>query len=344
MKSDRNSLILIAGTRKIKYRLNSIMTSTKDFTIIIPGVSFSDVKKCVNNIRKYYKKIKIIVCLNKTNLKKNKDKNLKIILTKNKSIGQKRNIAINAVKSKYLAFIDSDAYPAKNWIESTFKFVNKKKIGIISGPHIDPPNQNNFQKLIGVIKKSFLITMQPKLQKHTTENKQYVDFLPSCNWILSRKFFNSLNQMDGNMLRNEDWDFAYKMKKKKFKLLYSPKTVIYHENGTLSHFIKKRFIYGFYMWPILTKLNFRNYFFFLPLFFTIFLISFPLVFLLDKYLLFYSSILMLYFFVIVVEAISLWLNNKSENIIKILILLMVANISPGFGILLGLFNFFIKKV
>ena len=34
MKSDRNSLILIAGTRKIKYRLNSIMTSTKDFTII----------------------------------------------------------------------------------------------------------------------------------------------------------------------------------------------------------------------------------------------------------------------------------------------------------------------
>ena len=53
---------------------------------------------------------------------------------------------------------------------------------------------------------------------------------------------------------------------------------------------------------------------------------------------------MLYFFVIVVEAISLWLNNKSENIIKILILLMAANISPGFGILLGLFNFLIKKV
>ena len=38
------------------------------------------------------------------------------------------------------------------------------------------------------------------------------------------------------------------------------------------------------------------------------------------------------------------LNNKSENIIKILILLMTANISPGFGILLGLFNFIIKKV
>ena len=85
------------------------MISIKDFTIIIPCISFKDVKKCIKNIRKYYKKIKIIVCLNKVHLKKNRDKNLKIICIKNKSIGEKRNIAVNASKSKYLAFIDSDA-------------------------------------------------------------------------------------------------------------------------------------------------------------------------------------------------------------------------------------------
>ena len=57
--------------------------------------------------------------------------------------------------------------------------------------------------------------MLPKLQKSNTEKKQYVSFLPSVNWILSKKFDNSLNQMDSKMLRNEDWDFAYRMKKKK---------------------------------------------------------------------------------------------------------------------------------
>ena len=150
--------------------------------------------------------------------------------------------------------------------------------------------------------------------------------------------------MDGKMLRNEDWDFVYRMKKKNFKLLYLPKTIVYHENNTLSHFIKKRFIYGFYMWPILTKLNYHNYYFFLPLFFAIFLLSFPLIFLLEKYLLFYSAILLIYFLVILIETIKLKFSHKSESFINILFLLIVANISPGFGIFFGLFNFLRKRV
>ena len=150
--------------------------------------------------------------------------------------------------------------------------------------------------------------------------------------------------MDSKMLRNEDWDFVYRMRKKKYYLLYSPKTMVYHENNTLSHFIKKRFLYGFYMWPILTKLNLRNYFFFIPLLFAIFLISFPVMFLCEKWVLFYSLVLLLYFLVITIETIKLKLRNKSEKFLNILALLTAANISPGFGIFFGLFNFFIKKV
>ena len=148
------------------------MISIKNYTIIIPCISHEDVKNCIKKIREKYKTIKIIVCLNYFNLKKNKDQNLKYILTKSKSIGEKRNIAVNACKSKYLAFIDSDAYPDKNWIESTFKLIKKKKVGIISGPHIDPLKQNNSEKIIGVIKKSHLITMRPKMQKSNIEKVQ----------------------------------------------------------------------------------------------------------------------------------------------------------------------------
>ena len=100
--------------------------------------------------------------------------------------------------------------------------------------------------IVGLVKKSFLISELPKLQKSNTEKKQYVSFLPSVNWILSKKFYNSLNQIDDKMLRNRDWDFVYRMKKK-FRLFYSPNTLVYHENNNLFHFIKKRFLYGFYM-------------------------------------------------------------------------------------------------
>ena len=318
------------------------MMKIKDFTIIIPCISFKDAKNCIKNIRKYYKKIKIIVSLNKVNKKVKTDKNLKIIVSKNRSIGKKRNIAVDVCKSKYLAFIDSDAYPGNNWIESTFKFLKKKNIGIIAGPHVDPLNQTYFQMIVGVVKKSFLITMLPKLQKQNKEKAQYVGFIPSANWILSRKFFNSLNQMDDKMLRNEDWDFVYKMRKTKYKLFYSPNTLVYHDNSTISHFIKKRFIYGFYMWPILTQLNLQNYYFFLPLTFAIFLISFPLIFFVSHYLLFYSLILLVYFFLILWETIRV--TKNFNTFFSILLVLVAGNISPGFGILFGFLHFLKNKV
>lgn len=311
----------------------------KDFTIIIPCISFKDVRESLKKIRKHYKKIKIIISLNKYLSRNVKDKNLKIIISKYKSIGKKRNIAVNSCNTKYLAFIDSDAYPAKNWIESSFKYIKKKNVGIVSGPHIDPPNQNYFQKIIGLVKKSFLITMKPGLQKNNNKKEivQFTSFLPSANWIISRKIFNSLNQMDEKMLRNEDWDFVYnRMKKTNYKLLYSPDVLIYHKNGTVFHLIKKRFLYGFYMWPILVKLNSQNYYFLIPLIFVIFLLSFPLIFYFKSYLIFYLSVLSVYTFAVLLESIRL--SRNLLDFIFLLPILICANISPGIGIFLGLYN------
>ena len=317
------------------------MINVKNYTVVIPCISYKDVKNCIKKIREKYKTIKIIVCLNNFNFKKNKDKNLKFILTKSKSIGEKRNIAVNACKSRYLAFFDSDAYPGDKWIESTYRLIKKNKVGIIAGPHVDPITQNDSEKLIGMVKKSFLITMNPRVQKSNTEKQQFVSFLPSVNWILSRKLFNSLKQMNKKLLRNEDWDFVYKMRKKKIKLLYSPKTLVYHENGTFSHFLTKRFKYGFYMWPILLKLNFQNYFLFAPLIFTIFLISFPLEFFFNGYYYFYLSILFIYLLTVFLETLRIY--DKIKNFINIFVLIVLGNIMPGLGVFSGIINLFKGK-
>ena len=125
--------------------------NTKDFTIIIPCILFSDVENCIAEIRKIYKKIKIIVCLNDSNFSTKKDKNLKFIITKSRAIGKKRNIATKYCKTKYIAFLDSDAYPKKGWIESTFNLLKNKNIGIIGGPHIDPINQNDEEGILELL-------------------------------------------------------------------------------------------------------------------------------------------------------------------------------------------------
>ena len=106
------------------------------------------------------------------------------------------------------------------------------------------------------------------------------------------------------MLRNEDWDFVYnKMNKKNYKLIYNPKSIIFHENANISQFIKKRFLYGFFMWPILKKLNLKNLYFYLPFFFSLFLISFPFIFYFKLYFTFY-------FF----SFINLFFNSNYRNI------------------------------
>lgn len=312
-----------------------------DFTIIIPCILYKDAKKTIKIIRKYYPSIKIIVSLNEKLKKKPKDNNIKLIYSKFKSIGKKRNIAVDASKTKYLAFIDSDAYPERNWIESSFQYLKYKKINLISGPHVDPPNQNFFKLIIGLVKKSFLITMSPNYQKESFKKAGFVKFMPSANWILSKKLFNSMKQMDDKMLRNEDWDFVYKMKLKKMRVFYNPKMLVYHDNSTIKHFIKKRFIYGFYMWPILLKFNTQNFYFYAPLLFTFFLISFPLTFLFNNYEYFYKLIFSFYFFIVMIESIRV--SKKAIDLFFVLPILLAGSISPGFGIFFGFFNFIKEK-
>ena len=314
-----------------------------DFTIIIPCIKFKDVSYCLYKIREIYKNVKIIISLNKINKKDiPKDKNLEIIISKFKAIGKKRNIAVNKSTTKYLAFIDSDAYPKKKWLESTFNNLTKKNIGIISGPNIDPLNQNNSQKIIGQIKKSFLITMRPNLQKKKNNKKQIVSFMPSVNWILKKEIFNSVKQMDNEMLRNEDFDFVHKMKEKKLKTLYLPDCVVYHDNNTIKHFVKKRFMYGYYMWPVLTKLNFQNFYFYLPLCFALFVLSAPFAIYHEFFYGFYVAISTIYFILILCE--TLRITKKINNFLKSFLVLFLGNISPGFGMFFGFFNYLFKKI
>ena len=120
--------------------------------------------------------------------------------------------------------------------------------------------------------------MKPDFQKNNIKKAQYISFIPSANWFLERKFFNSMGQMDSRMLRNEDWDFIHRMKKKNYKLFYSPKTLVFHENSTIKHFIRKRYIYGYHMWPVLKQLNIENYYFFFTIVIFIIFIIFSFMF------------------------------------------------------------------
>tara|TARA_B100002052_G_scaffold294653_2_gene319783 strand:- start:149 stop:433 length:285 start_codon:yes stop_codon:yes gene_type:complete len=91
------------------------------------------------------------------------------------------------------------------------------------------------------------------------------------------------------------------------------------------------------MWPILRQINFNNFYFFIPFLFVLYLISLPLNLYFEYYKEIYFFILFLYLSVVTVETIRV--SKKLIYVPFIFFIMLLANISPGLGILAGLLNF-----
>ena len=157
----------------------------KDITVIIPSRSYDqNLSYCIKSIRKYYKKIKIFLILDKyQNFKK--DNKIKIFVSGNETIGFKRNLAVKNCKTKFVCFIDSDAYPKSFWLNDVHKLFKKyKKLGAVGGPNLSPNTKDIEKKLVSRSRKLSFVTLNT-ITKSNLENKEcYINFLPSCNLIV----------------------------------------------------------------------------------------------------------------------------------------------------------------
>ncbi|MEK7513397.1 MAG: glycosyltransferase, partial [Patescibacteria group bacterium] len=73
-------------------------------------------------------------------------KNAPVIIVDDKncpgSPAEKRDWAANRAKGDILAFIDSDAYPGKNWLKNAQKLLKPARISAVCGPGLTPPTDN----------------------------------------------------------------------------------------------------------------------------------------------------------------------------------------------------------
>ena len=108
----------------------------KLFNIIIPSIKNDQrLKRCLDGIQKqnfedFFVTLVLDENKNLKDLKKYKFK-IKFLINKNKiNMSTKRNWAANKFKSFFLAFIDSDAYPSRNWLKNS-EYIIKKKLTVL---------------------------------------------------------------------------------------------------------------------------------------------------------------------------------------------------------------------
>ena len=132
----------------LKSKIVNTLLQSK-ITIIIPSRSYDkNLSFCIKKIRQIYKKIKIIIILDKKESFK-KDKNISVLVSGNKTIGYKRNLAVKHCKTDCVYFIDSDAYPTTSWLDQVDKTFKKyKRAAAVGGPNLSPPTNNIEKKLV----------------------------------------------------------------------------------------------------------------------------------------------------------------------------------------------------
>ena len=217
--------------------------------VIIPAIELGgELLKCLKEINKinYNKFITTIVLDRNSNIKLPKFKyKVKKLIVGKINMSKKRNIAAKKSKSKYIAFIDSDAYPNKNWLKLAVKYLNRGVADVVGGPGIPFPNENNMEKICYLSKRSYFVTGHLNFRKYKAK-KRYCDWLESCNLIMTRSFFLKYGGMDNKRYTGEDKEFFERVRKinPELKVFYSPDLFIYHRERQLTGFLLQRMCFG----------------------------------------------------------------------------------------------------
>ena len=306
--------------------------------IIIPCLTVDkETQLCIERCQKQIKvNVKIYIISDQKIIFSKRKKKIKYLSYGPINMSEKRNRAVRICKEKYIAFIDSDGYPVSSWLINGISILKKdNKIGCVSGPDFPFTNQKGWQKIIGIACKSFWLSGTKTFRKNI-KKPSYCVQASSCNMIMKKSTYQKVGGMDKQIYIGEDADFCNRIRKF-YKIWQSPKVKIFHKSKKFLSFLAQRYSYGTCILDVFKHVKFlQNFQYTVPLWITLFLFSFPLVFISQIYQYIYIFIFFTLFFACLVEAIRI--TDKLLNVFKILIIFYLGFISFGLGSLTVLLN------
>lgn len=171
-----------------------------DFSIIVPCKWVDKyTKRCISFCERIYPEVELIV------------------ITDEDCPGYpaaKRNWAMARAKGKYFAFLDSDAYPAKDWLETAHHLLTS--YDAVCGPGILPPDSPKLERVADVV-----FQMLPYSYRVVPQEHGFVAEYPTFNLIVKREVATEFE----NYLTGEDSLFCRKIKQ---GIFYHPNVLVYH--------------------------------------------------------------------------------------------------------------------
>lgn len=158
-------------------------------------------------------------------------KDIKIIPTDEVSPGRKRNVGIKNSNGEFLAFIDSDASPRKDWLKKAIKYFNDTEVAAVGGPGVTPEKDSILQKAGGYVLSSFMVG--GLANRYSAGKPLASDDIHSCNFIALKSVLEKIGGWDEKYWPGEDTLICLGIKRLGKKMIESPDVVVYHHRRPL---------------------------------------------------------------------------------------------------------------
>ena len=222
----------------------------KIVSIIIPSREYdSYVNKCISKIRALYKNIKIILILDEEPKDIKLEDNIEILKSQSTNMSEKRNQGVNYCNTKYIAFLDSDAYPKENWLETGINFLEAHQdYSAATGCWYLPKDGNTIETNVirnTIFNSVFNFKEATKIIDYNAKEHDCNEFI-SANVIMRRQDYIDIGGMDKNRYIGEDIEFSQRLVQNNYKIRFIPELAVYHYERTLIPHLKKHYFYGYY--------------------------------------------------------------------------------------------------
>ena len=222
-----------------------------EINIVIPSVQLStELIYCLKKLNNQtYKNFFVTIVLdfnNKIKLPKLKYK-LNTLISRQKNMSYKRNLGVKKFKSDLIAFLDSDAYPHKNWLKTANNFTSKNLHSktIFGGPSIPFPKQRYTEMLCHYAKRSFYVTGYLNFRKYKSKSR-YCDWIEACCMFMNRDLYLKNGGMNIKKYLGEDKELIQRMKQNdsSVKVFFTSKLFIYHKERSIKKFLLQKMVFG----------------------------------------------------------------------------------------------------
>jgi GT2 family glycosyltransferase len=159
------------------------------------------------------------------------------------TIGGARNIGVKHSRGDYIVFTDADCVVDKDWLKNLVKEFKDEKVASVGGPNITPEDDTEFAKCVGEVLK--LLSSTGARYAFSADRVLEIYHNPTCNSAYRKSIFQEVEGFNPKLVTCDDEELDYKIRKKGYKILFTPYARVYHyRRPTWKRFAKMAWNYG----------------------------------------------------------------------------------------------------